>query len=337
MDIDIQNHRSPQSTSSEFLMPDVPCSSIQFNNIDNRKQPQGAKRPNEQEELIVEESHDDYESFSDTSTKSAKSKKQKSERLTAAQRNNLADANNKKLILQLGQANEKISDLVKRVSELENKLLLLLEKSDSSPPQHMLNLNQTSIDFWSKLPKQTTHEITQAVRQETFLLDKKEKNVIVFGLPGSNSDNENSKLADERRSIDEILTAINVKNEIGEYKYRRLKNKNQQSNVTGPVIIELESIAKKFKLLKASKNLDRNGPFKNIYINPDRTSAELEVEKKLRLERNQKNSELEHTGSNGMKFGKFTFTDGGQAENFYWGIRNAKLQRIKIRQVELDY
>ena len=107
--------------------------------------------------------------------------------------------------------------------------------------------------------------------------------------------------------------------------------------MSGPVIIELGSAAKKFKLLKASKILNRTGQFKNVYINPDRTAAELEVEKELRSQRNRKNNELEHTGNNGMKFGKHNFTLGGQLENFYWGIRNAKLQRIKIRDENPEY
>ena len=115
---------------------------------------------------------------------------------------------------------------------------------------------------------------------------------------------------------------------MGEYKFRRLKTKN--SNTTGPVIIELESISQKFKVLKASKQLNKNGEHKHIYINPDRTIAELDLEKKLRAERNQKNSELEFTGTSGMKYGKFSFSDGKQPEEFYWGIRNSKLQRIKI-------
>ena len=59
--------------------------------------------------------------------------------------------------------------------------------------------------------------------------------------------------------------------------------------------------------------------------------AEIELEKKLRLERNQKNNELEHTGTNGLKYGKYVFVEGKQSEDFYWGIRNSKIQRIKIK------
>ena len=88
--------------------------------------------------------------------------------------------------------------------------------------------------------------------------------------------------------------------------------------------------------MKASKQLSRSGDLKNIFINPDRTTAELEVEKKLRAERNQKNSELEHTCAKGMNFAKFTFSEGKQPEDFNWGIRITKIQRIKIKPNNSD-
>ncbi len=65
-----------------------------------------------------------------------------------------------------------------------------MEKS-KTPPNALGNQTQASIEFWSKLPKQTTYEITQAVRQETALLDKKEKNVIIFGVPESVEQEDN--------------------------------------------------------------------------------------------------------------------------------------------------
>ncbi len=95
------------------------------------------------------------------------------------------------------------------------------------------------------------------------------------------------------KSIEKIFEAINIKSEVGEYKFKKIKTKNQNPNSTDPVIIEFESTIQKFNVLKASKQLSRTGEHKNIFINPDRTIAELEVEKKLRAERNQKNGELE--------------------------------------------
>ena len=231
--------------NSEFLRPDIPVSSLSLASVENKKQCQSIKRANEQE-YYMEESNDEYGSCSDTSTMSSKVKKSKNNEkpLSATQKAQLYEANNKRLTSELTQSNKKIFDLEKRVSDLEYKLLTLLERSNSLPEQ-LTNQNQASIDgqtnFWSKFPKQTTFEITQAVRQETALLDKKEKNVIVFGIKQSNAENENKKIQDDKNSIENILTEINIKSEVGEYKFRRLKPKNQNQNTAGPIIIEFES------------------------------------------------------------------------------------------------
>ena len=329
-DMDVQTSSPMTSSNSKFLKPEVPCSG-NINEI--KKQHQGSKRQNE---LINtgDESNGDYESVSDASSMSTKSKKQKStiKTQTASQRNNLMEANNKKLTAELGIANVEITGLKKRVSDLESKLNELLEREKTNSSIG-INQNQASIEFWNKLPKKTTHEITKAVRQETARLDKKEKNVVIFGKPEGN---DNEKLLEDKKSIENILEAINIKSEVSEYKFRRIKAKNPIPNATVPVIVEFESTIQKFKVLKASNKLSRSGEHKNIFINPDRTIAELEVEKKLRSERNKKNNELEHTGSNGLKFGKHSFSEGKQPEDFYWGIRNSKLLRVKIKSNNSD-
>ena len=78
-------------------------------------------------------------------------------------------------------ANNEIMMLKVRVSDLKSKLSEFLEREKSSS-SNGINQNQSSIDFWNKLPKKTTHEITKAVMQESASLDKKEKNII-FGIP----------------------------------------------------------------------------------------------------------------------------------------------------------
>ena len=179
--------------------------------------------------------------------------------------------------MELSQASNKIIGLEKKVEDLEKKILEIIEKSNSLS-HAARNQIQASIDFWSKLPKQTAFEITQAVRQEIALLDKKEKNVIVFGVPESVSEDESTKIQDDKRSIENVLTAINVKTEIGEFKFRRLRNKSPNHNNVGPIIIEFENSIQK---LRSSKQLNRTGEHKNIFINPDRTTAEIEIEKKF--------------------------------------------------------
>ena len=82
--------------------------------------------------------------------------------------------------------------------------------------------------------------------------------------------------------------------------------------------------------MKSSKLLNRTEEHKNIFINADRLIAEHELEKKLRLDRDPKDNELEHTGSNVLKHGKYVII---KLEDFYWGIRSSKLLQIKIKTI----
>ena len=59
------------------------------------------------------------------------------------------------------------------------------------------------------------------------------------------------------------------------------------------------------------------------------------LKKKLRTERNQKNNELEYTGSKGLKYGKYSFAEGKHPEEFYRGIRNGKL-KYDLNEINLE-
>ena len=52
----------------------------------------------------------------------------------------------------------------------------------------------------------------------------KEKSPI--GIPEKPEGNDNEKLLEDKKSIENILEAINIKSEVGEYKFRRIKAKN---------------------------------------------------------------------------------------------------------------
>ena len=314
-------------SSNDFLKPELPNSTqISINKRETRTRTQRRGREDD-----IDNSNDDGE-LSCNSNKSTSNKKARSEKNTN-NRLSFLEAQNTELTEKLKSSYGKIEALEKKMQELEAKISVIMNK-DNERINQIINPNQDSIDFWKKLPKQTTHEITKAVIQETAQLDKKEKNIIIFGIPETHNENDELQKTSDKTKIDRLFEDIQVKSEVKVFKFRRLKAKKNQ-NTASPIIIEFESSADKYKILKATKLLDKTGKHKNIYINPDRTFAELEMEKKLRTERNQKNNELEYTGDNNLKFGKHSFADGKEPENFYWGIRSGKLQRIKIIETQI--
>ena len=147
---------------------------------------------------------------------------------------------------------------------------------------------------------------------------------------------EESTLTDASERIEADLTKVKpIMNELGiesddfsESKIKRFKSK--ESGKPGQILMECDSKETKMSILKAAKNFKNNTAYKSIYINNDLTHAQLELEKKLRKERNEKNSSLPETGPNNLKYGLHVFGDSGVESKFYWGIRNGELKKIKV-------
>ena len=67
--------------------------------------------------------------------------------------------------------------------------------------------------------------------------------------------------------------------------------------------------------------------YKKVYINKDLTVAQLDQEKKLREDRNERNSRLDKKGAK-FNFGEIEIN--GVTTKYYWGIRNGELRKIKF-------
>ena len=48
----------------------------------------------------------------------------------------------------------------------------------------------------------------------------------MFGLPENYEGNDDEKLQTHKQSIEKIFEALNIKSEVGEYKFKRIKTKN---------------------------------------------------------------------------------------------------------------
>jgi hypothetical protein len=106
----------------------------------------------------------------------------------------------------------------------------------------------------------------------------------------------------------------------------RLKPK-AGTNKPGLILVACEEIEFKTAILKSSKKLKDMVGCRDVYINCDLTNTQLEIEKKLRTERNEKNKNLKFAGENGLRYGKHTRSDGKESK-FYWGVRSGELKKI---------
>jgi cell division protein FtsI/penicillin-binding protein 2 len=149
--------------------------------------------------------------------------------------------------------------------------------------------------------------------------------LIVFGVDEQASDTDKDAAA--KLAVNKLIEDIGVEvTTVTDCKITRFKSKD--TNKPGRILIECKSIEDKLEILKHAKNLKGKEEYKQVFINNDLTTAQLDNEKRLRIERNKKNEALEQTGPNGLKYGLQTSTDGNQFK-FYWGIRNGELKRIK--------
>jgi hypothetical protein len=141
--------------------------------------------------------------------------------------------------------------------------------------------------------------------------EKRKKNVIIYGIPESTSATLTDKKADDELKIKEILRVID-KPDISPVYSRRLKSKD--SNKPGPVLVELSDTSLRNPVLLAAKKLREVDEYKSVYISPDLTEAERQLDYKLRQERNKLNAEL------------------GPDSPFRYGIRGNQVQRFKKQQ-----
>jgi hypothetical protein len=64
--------------------------------------------------------------------------------------------------------------------------------------------------------------------------------------------------------------------------------KSRDNTKPGRILIELKTMADKIAILKNAKQLKGKEEYKQVFINNDLTDAQLDNEKKLRIERNKK-------------------------------------------------
>lgn len=182
--------------------------------------------------------------------------------------------------------------------------------------------------------------ILAGVARECREAEKKEVNVVLFGVNESDGFGEVNNDEADMNTVSEIFKEMNVEGvkikkvarakkvrgkeekEDGKGEEENKKeNKENESNVKKPsvVIVQLESVEARDKVLRAARNL-RESRFNKVFVREDWTHAQRLAYKKLVELRNKKNEKL-NKDENGR------FTDG-----LYYGIRNGAVVEIRRKQ-----
>lgn len=222
----------------------------------------------------------------------------------------------------------------------EQKLLIDELKSSSQPERNSSVSKATFSSILQGNKKKTEAEMVMftQVSNEFKERDRIEKNIIIYGVTESTSENLVERIAEDQNKVEKILEKLGV-DKIKSKRVARLKplnrpqqNENQTSTNTierpSLLMVEMVDIESKQLVLSKSRELFNNEEFKNVFVSQDRTVTERTLDKKLRDERKERNSKLPNVETiNGISL-RYKIENG---KRWYWGIRGDRLVFVPHR------
>jgi len=196
----------------------------------------------------------------------------------------ISELNNKyeTLLKQVEALSKTVVEQTSTIIALTNRIQQLEENPAASSP---------TTDAWSvvvgkklnKTPAQL--DMLNCVANENKDRMKRDKNLIVFGIPSSTKSEPNEKQLDDEKKIKELLTKVKINSE-NVVKCFRLRSKDP--NKPPPIIVETTDTVTRNNIIKAARR-----KFEGIYVNPDLTEAQRRQDRQLRDELKNKNEPLD--------------------------------------------
>jgi hypothetical protein len=186
-------------------------------------------------------------------------------------------------LVKLEAEREARGKLVMDQAEMINELRKELAAAKKSPP----------VVTWAKIAedksKRTSEHVSllNVVANENKDRDKKEKNIIIFGLEESKKETVVAKKEDDMVKLNAIFNVMQVDAPEIDNVFRI---NGKDTNKAKPLILVLKSVKERNKILKCTRKL-KDSEYKDVFLSPDLTEAQRAGFKKLVEERNQKNAE----------------------------------------------
>jgi len=247
----------------------------------------------------------DFDDSSSTQT----SKNSNTSRIIQLEKDNkILKADNANLKLEMEKLLKAFTNLEQMVKKSSTQAI----NNTGASPQPLLFSSIVSGKTARVAPTQNEINVLNAYTTERNDMELRERNVLIMGDTNTTDD-----LA--KKTVEEIFTAINIDIK----KIKTVYRFKQSANNTHPPIIKvcLANKDDRLEVLKASKNLRNKPMFAKIYINPDLTFAQRNLEKKLIAERKKLNDQRLTSQNEDDK-------------KFYYGIRNGVIKRIPCAPVQ---
>ena len=203
-----------------------------------------------------------------------------------------------------------------KISALETENKALVSRITALESNKSSNVLDFSKLFEKKGAKSIEEiKITQGFIELNKDANKRDKNVIIIGIPNSNDHDPATRKQHDEVIAKELFSELSIDpNKIK--RVHRFKNKDESNtSKSTPLLIELPDSSDKLHVLKSAKQLKNSTNFQRVYINPDQSESERRITKELVQKRNKLNEELNAKGE--------------LNKPFRYGIRNNEVIKFK--------
>jgi uncharacterized coiled-coil protein SlyX len=170
-----------------------------------------------------------------------------------------------------------IEELTKKVDKYENKA-----PSNDFNMSDLFKVNKSSDG--KPIFNDITSTIINFLNSENDEIDKKTKNVIIYGIKEDSNKDE--------ATINNLFQALDVNKKVKIKSVRRF-NKSQDSDRISPILVQLGSTDDKFNILKCAKKLKNlQSNYEGVNISPDLTTLQRQLNKNLQTEKTHLNRQL---------------------------------------------
>jgi len=215
----------------------------------------------------------------------------------------------------------------KRIDDLEKELRTASNNSSTS------SNNLTSVnDSWANILKgnnkmnEVQTNILNVVGNEQNQRRRKERNVMLFGVPASKAATTELQAKEDKETINAIFTEIGYPNEASSMVSLTRLKPNPSKTTTNPPPLRMTLIDFSYNyvtiegILCAARKLKESEKFKKVFINRDLTTVEIVQLKQLIATRNDLNKKLE--ASNGTS----------SIATYRYGIRNDRVVKVALEK-----
>ena len=174
---------------------------------------------------------------------------------------------------------KKLSNMKDEVQKTYEGKITSLEKTISDLTRRLDNVDTGTVkEAWNivaskKVAKsQSQIDIINTVSNENKEIERRQKNVIIFGIKESKKTDVAEKKRDDENEIELLLNEVHMDKSVVSRSFR-LKSKKGIS----PIIVEFNYKEERNNFIKKSYR-----KFEHIYVNPDLTEAQRNLDKQLR-------------------------------------------------------